>query len=175
MICGEGIGLRPVLEQDLSLIAHWQDKDLSSPMFYSLALVSETALRGWLKALLGDSTRIRFMVQVLETGVTLGMIGLEHIDYRNQAAELAGLFIDSSQGRRGWGTKATQSLIRYAFEDLNLHRLSARVHTSNRAAQRVAERAGLRCEGIAREAVFRNGAYDDVVFMSILREEQKHE
>jgi diamine N-acetyltransferase len=175
MICGEGVGLRLVLEEDLPLIAKWRDDDATRAMFYSFALMSEAGLRNSFKGLVGNPARMRFMVQRLEDGVTIGMVGLEHIEYRNQAAELAGLVIDPAERGRGWGTKAVGTLIRYAFDDLNLNRLYARLYGSNRAGQRVAEKAGLQSEGVARDGVYHDWAYQDVIYMAILREEWKHE
>ena len=159
MICGDGVGLRLVLEDDLPLIAQWRDDDHTRAMFYSPALMSEEALRHWFKALLGDSTRMRFMIRRLEDGATIGIVGLEHIDYRNQVAELAGLIIAPAERGQGWGTKAVNTLISYGFDDLNLHRLYTRIYSSNRAAQCVAEKAGLQSEGVARQSVYHNWGY----------------
>ncbi len=175
MICGEGVGLRLVLEEDLSLLARWRDDDLTRVMFYSTCLLSESGLRSWFKSVLSDPARMRFMINRLQDGETIGIIGLEHIDHRNQTAELAGLLIDPSARRQAWATKSVQTMIRYAFDDLNLHRLSARIPKSNHMAQQLAEKAGLRNEGIARQAVFRDGAYEDVVHLAILREEWQNE
>ena len=175
MIRGDGIGLRLVLADDLPLIESWRDDESAGAMFYSLALTSETALRNWLVALLGDPTRMRFMIQRLKDGATIGIIGLEHIDYRNQVAELAGLVIAPSERKQGWGAKALDVLLHYSFDDLNLHRLYARIYASNRAGQCVAENAGLQSEGVARQAVFYNWNYEDVVYMAILREEWNNE
>lgn len=174
MICGEGVGLRLVLEEDLVLLNRWQEAELADSMFYSLALLSETGLRSWFKTLLGDPNRMRFMVQRVEDGATIGILGLERIDYRNQTAELAGLVIDPAERRRGWGTKAIETLIRYGFNDLNFNRLFARIYRLNQAAHRVVEKAGFQNEGTLREAVFHNWSYEDVVYWSILREEWKH-
>jgi RimJ/RimL family protein N-acetyltransferase len=175
MICDDGIGLRLVLADDLPLLECWRDDESARAMFYSLALTSETALHNWLKALLGDPTRMRFMIQRLKDSATIGIIGLEHIDYRNQVAELAGLIIAPSERKQGWGAKALGVLIRYGFDDLNLHRLYARLYDSNRAARCVAEKVGLQNEGVARQSVFYNWKYEDIVYMAILREEWKRE
>jgi RimJ/RimL family protein N-acetyltransferase len=171
MICGDRVGLRLVLEDDLPLLARWRVDELVSSMFYSPALVSESSLRNWFKALPGDPARMRFMIQRLEDAGTIGIVGLEHIDYRNQVAELAGLIIDPAERGRGWGAKALSTLIRYSFGDLNLRRLYARIYASNLAAQCVAEKVGLQKEGVARQSVYHNWDYEDVVHMAILREE----
>jgi len=175
MICGNRVGLRLVLEDDLPLVARWRTDEFVDAMFYSPALVSEANLRNWFKALLGDPAQMRFMIQRQEDGTTIGIVGLEHIDYRNQVAELAGLIIEPAERKQGWGTSALATLICYSFDDLNLRRLYARIYASNRIALCVAEKAGLKSEGIAREAVFHNGNYEDVLHMAILREEWKYE
>jgi len=175
MICGEGVGLRLVLEQDLELLARWRNDPLTSAMFHSPFMMSDAALIDWHRALLGNPDRMRFMIERLEDKVTIGIIGLEHINYRNQEAELAGLVIDLAERGQGWGAKAIGTMVRYAFEDLNLHRLYARIYGSNRAARRVAEKAGLIYEGQLRQSVYHNWGYEDIIYMSILREEWKHE
>ncbi len=175
MICGEGIGLRLIVEEDLPLLAKWSDGDLTHSMFYSTGLVSEAGLSKWLKGLLSDSTRMRFAVQRLEGGATIGVVGLEHIDYRNQVGEVAGLIIDPTERKQGWGTKAVKTLQSYSFNDLNLHRLYVRIYSSNAAALCTAEKAGFKKEGVARDAVHNNWRYEDVVYLAVLREEWKHE
>ncbi len=173
MICGQEVGLRPFLESDLDCVAQWRNDPATRAMFYSPFLLSETALRNWNRALLSDSARLRFIVQRLADDKPIGIVGLEHIQYRNQEAELAGLIMDPAETGQGLGSKSIALLTRYAFEDLNLHRLFARIYASNVAARRVAEKAGLKHEGTARQAVFHDWHFEDVIYMSILREERQ--
>ena len=51
---------------------------------------------------------------------------------------------------QGVGTRAVRLLIRYAFEELRLHRLVAYAEPDDRASLRIAGRAGLRREGLVR-------------------------
>jgi RimJ/RimL family protein N-acetyltransferase len=171
LICGEEVGLRPVLEEDLALLGRWHNDALMCATFYPLFLMSESALRNWHRDLLTSPNRMRFMIQRLGDRLTVGIVGLEHIDYRNQEAELAGLVVAPEERRHGWATKGVQTLSCYAFDDLNLHRLYVRIYGSNHAAQRVFEKAGFQCEGVARQAVFHDFCYEDVIYMAVLREE----
>jgi RimJ/RimL family protein N-acetyltransferase/ADP-ribose pyrophosphatase YjhB (NUDIX family) len=59
---------------------------------------------------------------------------------------------------RGVGTRAVRLLIRYAFEELALHRVAAYVERDDRASLRIAGRAGLRREGIVRAGRQGSGA-----------------
>jgi RimJ/RimL family protein N-acetyltransferase/8-oxo-dGTP pyrophosphatase MutT (NUDIX family) len=61
---------------------------------------------------------------------------------------------------RDVGTRAVRLLIRYAFEELALHRVAAYVDRDDRASLRIAGRAGLRREGIVRAGRQGSGARD---------------
>jgi len=64
-------------------------------------------------------------------------------------------------------------LLRYAFEELNLHRLSLSVFEYNSRAIRSYEKAGFVIEGRARQFLNRDGLRYDMIFMGILRDEWK--
>jgi RimJ/RimL family protein N-acetyltransferase/8-oxo-dGTP pyrophosphatase MutT (NUDIX family) len=53
---------------------------------------------------------------------------------------------------QGVGTRAVRLLVRYAFDDLGLHRVVAYADPGDSASLRIAGRAGLRREGIVRAA-----------------------
>jgi RimJ/RimL family protein N-acetyltransferase len=75
---------------------------------------------------------------------------------------------------RGYGTDAMQVLLRYAFAELNLARVSLEAFAENTRAARSYQKAGFTLEGVQRERVRRDGRRGDVVVMSILQEEYLH-
>lgn len=72
---------------------------------------------------------------------------------------------------KGIGTYATKTMINHAFNHLNLHRIELEVLATNKEAYALYEKSGFVKEGVKRQAVFKNGKYIDVIFMSLLREE----
>ena len=68
-------------------------------------------------------------------------------------------------GRRyagcGLATDAARALVRYAFDDLRLHRVEAACVPDNHASRRVLEKAGFELEGRARAYLKINGAWAD--------------
>ena len=62
-------------------------------------------------------------------------------------------------------------LLRYAFAELNLRRVSLSVFEYNPRAMRSYEKAGFVVEGRRRQALNRDGRRWDVIHMGILREE----
>ena len=100
------------------------------------------------------------------------MIGLDHIDHRNQRAEYGRMLIAEPQQRRhGYARDATGTLLHYAFTNLNLNRVYLRVYADNAEALGLYERCGFEREGVEREAVYMGGRFRDLVLMSILRRE----
>jgi RimJ/RimL family protein N-acetyltransferase len=72
---------------------------------------------------------------------------------------------------RGYGTEATQLMLRHAFESLNLHRIALSVFEFNERAIRAYARCGFIVEGRSREAIWREGRWWDEITMSILEPE----
>ncbi|MEP6649328.1 MAG: NUDIX hydrolase [Lapillicoccus sp.] len=61
--------------------------------------------------------------------------------------------LESAERGRGYATRAVRLLVEYAFGDLGLGRVQARVPPDDPASVRVARRAGLRNEGLVRAAL----------------------
>lgn len=72
---------------------------------------------------------------------------------------------------RGFGTDALRMVVRYAFNELNLFRLSAGIPGDNPIALHVFKKVGFVEEVRRREAIHRDGKRYDVVHLGILRDE----
>lgn len=85
----------------------------------------------------------------------------------------AGLGYWIAPNHRGCGhaTEAASAALRYAFEQLDLNRVTAEVVLPNGASERVAERLGMRLEGTRRQHTFRSGRFHDTHIYGILRSE----
>ena len=71
----------------------------------------------------------------------------------------------------GYGTEATELMLRHAFATLGLHRVALSVFEFNDRAIRSYRRCGFVVEGRAREAIWRDGRWWDELAMSILEPE----
>jgi RimJ/RimL family protein N-acetyltransferase len=83
-----------------------------------------------------------------------------------------GLWIRADAAHRGLGTAVTRALLGWGFTEWPWLRLSWRCSSANLASQRVAEKAGLRREGVLRShAVDPDGQRRDTVCYAMLRED----
>ncbi len=99
----------------------------------------------------------------------IGTIGLHRIDWRDRRTEFGILIGAKEEWNKGYGTDATRTIVRIAFETLNLNRVGLRVYEHNARAIRAYEKAGFRREGLLRQEAFREGRYWDTIIMGVLR------
>jgi RimJ/RimL family protein N-acetyltransferase len=101
-------------------------------------------------------------------GRLLGEIRLDNVDRHDRRASLAiGLFDPALLGR-GYGSEAVRLVLAYAFTELALHRVSARVLADNARAIRCYEKCGFTIEGCERQAALVAGEWHDDLIMGIL-------
>ena len=120
------------------------------------------------QALEQDRT-VTYAVTLSGGGELIGAIGLE-LSPANRRAEL-GYWIAVPEWGRGYCTEAATEMLRYAFEDLGLHRVMARHFRSNPASGRVMQKIGMRHEGTLREHFWRWDQAHDIELYGILRRE----
>jgi len=109
-------------------------------------------------------------VYIIQTrgGIDIGSVGLQ-ID--GTRATLGIAIHDERYWNKGLGTEAVTTLVDGAFRARPLVRIDLTVLPDNERAIRAYERAGFKREGTLRRYTYQNGAYRDVVLMSILHEE----
>lgn len=82
-----------------------------------------------------------------------------------------GYWIDEQQVGSGFTPEALVVLARFAFEQLDLHRLQVAIVPRNAASRRVVDKVGLRCEGLAERYLEINGVWEDHLRYAITAEE----
>jgi len=78
---------------------------------------------------------------------------------------------DPKDWRKGIGTEVLDLLLQYAFNELNLYRLTAIIPEYNPGARRLFEKAGFMEEVRRRQALNRDGQRWDLLLYGLLREE----
>lgn len=89
----------------------------------------------------------------------------------NRAGEVGIMIGERDCWGRGYGTDALRTLSRFAFDQMNLHRIELHVFAEHEQAIRVYERVGFRVEGRRRDAIYKHGRFHDMLLMSVLQGE----
>lgn len=171
---GKKVLLRPCRQGDLTGIQAWLNdgettRYLSS--YFDLPHTAKSATSFLEENMTVKQDCIRFVVADLVTEEYWGQVSLEHIDRRNGCAELSIVIAQAEQRGKGIGREAIALMLRYAFETQGLRRVELSVFADNSRARLCYLKSGFVEEGVARQKVWKDGKYRDVVAMAILREE----
>lgn len=104
---------------------------------------------------------------------TIGLVTLSYVDPISGHAELGVMLAEPEYRGRGLAQEAMRLIIDYAFSELRLHRLYARVARDNEASLKLFRQLGFTEEGTMREAMRREGRYIDLLFFGLLEQEYK--
>lgn len=171
MLTGKKVALRAIEEGDLPTLARWRSDAASYPFFFEFHPISHAAQADWFAAQRARRDELNFAVAA-RTGELVGTVSLVAIDGRNRRAELGRVFVGDERSRRaGVGREMTYLVLEYAFEHLNLRKVTCEVLAANAPACELYRRFGFREEGAFREHVYKDGRYLDVVALALFVEE----
>ncbi|WP_341313905.1 GNAT family protein [Paraburkholderia sp. IMGN_8] len=164
------IFLREIERGDLPTINAWRaDQALVSLLGGAFRHVGPEIDGKWFDSYLGSrASNVRLAVCLASTQEVIGVTYLLGIDWVNRCAEFSIQIGAESARGQGIGEAATRLTLEHAFSDLNLHRVSLTVLSSNARAIALYEKVGFRAEGLMRQAAFKAGHYVDVVPMAML-------
>lgn len=100
----------------------------------------------------------------------LGTISLKEVDWEARVAEYAISMRTKAQGR-GLATKATNEILRYAFEELGLNRVFLNVLSDNEKAIHLYEKCGFQYEGLFKNHVNIRGENKSLRWYAVMKEE----
>src|SRR5215216_4228908 len=118
-----------------------------------------------------DKNLYHFMIRAKADDRLIGKAAVQWIEWTNGNGFLR-LGIGAAEDRgKGYGTQALRMLLRFAFAELNLFRVSAIVPEYNRAAIALLKKFGFVEEVRRRQSVERDNQRWDVLVFGLLREE----
>lgn len=133
-------------------------------------LWSEKKKKEWIEKRAEQENRFGFSIRSLADDRLIGDIGL-FVQWAEGNAWVGIAIGERDFWGKGFGTDAMRLALQYAFNELNLRRVSLALHAYNTRAQRSYEKAGFRFEGLMRQDQLKEGKRSDSIFMGILREE----
>jgi len=132
---------------------------------------SSKTIQKWVEKQYENPNDFSFAIRLLEDDRIVGGIGLDGLNWAHRESFVGIGLGQKEDWGKGYGTDAMKIILRYAFTELNLRRVSLDVFEYNPRGIRSYEKAGFVVEGCVRGMVFREGRHWDVIYMGILREE----
>ncbi len=169
---GKLVELAPIdLEKYSELLSKW-DHDFEYKRLlddFPATMYSVDMAKEWQENHLDDGSQ--FMIQTVADGKIIGSVELYVHDWGSRNGWV-GIGIGEPEYRgKGYGTEAMQLLLKYAFQGLDLHRVTLNVFAFNPRGIRSYEKAGFRYEGTQREAIHKDDQRWDMIEMGILRDD----
>jgi RimJ/RimL family protein N-acetyltransferase len=132
---------------------------------------SQEDLEHYYESLRGSRDQVLFAIEELTRKQHIGNVKLGPIHWVHRSATLGILIGEKAYWGKGVGQEATRLMVEYGFFRLNLNRINLGVFADHESAIRCYTKAGFKVEGHFRQALFRDGAYKDHLWMAVLRSE----
>jgi len=170
MLKGDYVGLRAIEKTDLSQLMEWRNMPEYRVLFREYRELNSTNQLYWFdKYVINDQNTCMFAIVNLEKKELIGACGLCYIDWINRSADLSiyigkdNLYIDSK-----YAIDAAKVMQKYAFEELNLHRLWAEVYSIDKKKKELFKELGFQLEGSFKETHWTQGKWVDSLYYAKL-------
>lgn len=173
MYVGEKVKLREYKREDIKLAQEFVNdvevKKMLNPGIPFLYTYEDE--EKWFESQSATKELYNFAIETLKERKYIGGCGINNLDWKNSVATI-GIFIgDKEYWSKGYGSDTLNILIKFIFEQMNIHKIKLNVFSFNKRAIKCYEKCGFKTEGILREEIFRNGKYYDEIIMGLLRDE----
>lgn len=141
-----------------------------SEAFFSVAYQAEALEKEAAEWKAGTGYRF-YIVPADSPREIIGTIALSNVVMGAFCSAYLGYKLDEAHQGRGYMTAAVGMVVKFAFEELHLHRIEANVMPRNAASIRVLEKNGFENEGLSRAYLKINGVWEDHVHMVRLNDQ----
>jgi RimJ/RimL family protein N-acetyltransferase len=173
MLEGELVRLRAIEPEDRGRAAAWlADAEVTRYLTYrypsnpgALGLHGDWLAEGWENSF---ANGVRLSIET-KGGVHIGGINLHRIHPEDRKAGLGIVIGSREHWGKGYGRDAVATLLRFAFDEMNLNRVGLTVVDEHAPAIACYKRCGFQEEARLRQEFYKNGRYYDFIQMGILR------
>lgn len=170
-IIGKKVYLRPLERVDLNerYLGWLNDPEVNRYLEAGLFPYTQAQLEQFYDRVSGTTDKVILAVVEKESDLHIGNVKLEPINWVHRTAVFGILIGEKAKWGNGYGSEATRLTVEYAFNRLNLRKVSLGVIPANVAALKTYQKIGFVTEGTKREEFFLGGGYKDVFWMGLLR------
>ena len=163
--------LRRISKKDASdLYEYAKNPDVSKYLTWS-AHESLSYTSGYIKFLIKKYKKGEFFdwaIELKETKKFIGTCGFSVFDPLNKKVEI-GYVLNPQYHNNGFATECVKRIIEYAFEELGIHRIEARIMDGNKASERVIQKCGFTHEGTGIDEMLIKDGYKTIHHYSLIQ------
>ena len=166
----ERLVIRLLERRDLEEVRRLHNHDETLLRLTDLSHVSEMQQDAWFQAVSSSRTSRRYVGRRRADEAFVGVFRLDRLDPWNRNAYV-GADVVPAMRRQGYAEEMFAYFLRYLFSQCGLNRVALATLASNTAALELYRKLGFLEEGREREAIFRDGRFQDLVLMGLLAED----
>lgn len=171
MLEGKNIILRPLRMTDWEKTLEWRN-DLSIKRLTMMHPfpITEMVERDWYEKIIKSTNdkAIYFTITKKED-IPIGFVSLSRINYQSKTCWLSIVIGETEEQSKGYGKEAMELIIGYAFNQLNMNKISLEVTENNTRAISLYMKLGFNEEGLLKQHFYSEGGYQNVHIFSIFR------
>ena len=172
-IKGKIVTLRQMTMDDMQMICDmFNDPELENLVVGWAFPLSFEQQKQWYERNINDQRNFRFVIDTPEDGA-VGIATLTDIDWKNRRATHGIKLANKERRTKGLGTDTVMALMRYAFDELGLHRLDGSWFDFNTPSRGLYTKCGWKEEGVIRECVYKRGEWRDLTIVGILESDYR--
>lgn len=173
MLKGKNIILRPLRFGDDALFFKWRNELDYIGLTKSFRFPKHQGLeKDWLENAMKDKSNksVIFIIENVKDNVSVGFVQLNQIDWISRNCSFGIAVPEKIEQGRGFGKEAMRLIFDYAFNCLNLEKISLEVTGFNANSIHLYEKFGFEKEGVLKKQYFWKGEYHDVLIYGLLKE-----
>lgn len=172
-IKGKIVTLRQMSMDDMQMICDmFNDPELENLVVgwaFPLAIEQQ---KQWYEKNIGDQKNFRFVIETPNDGA-VGIATLVDIDWKNRRATHGIKLANKERHAKGIGTDTVMAIMRYAFDELGLHRLDGAWFDFNEPSKALYTKCGWKEEGVRREYVYKRGEWRNLTVVGVLESDYR--
>ena len=162
--------LRAFEPDDYKTTIKWRkDDEIWDMLGGTKYFVSEAFEKQWIENTIFNSKDVKLAVCLDENDKHIGNVYMTNINEINRSCVSHVLIGEKEYWGHGYAREALLLAIDYMFNERNIHRIQANVLVSNVASLKMHEKCGYKQEGTLREAVYKNGKYQDQYVLALVK------
>lgn len=172
MLESDKIILRPIIKSDAALFYKWRNDISYIELTQSIRFPKhETLEEEWVDRAVRDTSNKNIVLVIVEKSGNqpIGFIQLSAINWISKNCSFGIAITESAHHGKGYAVEAMNLLFDYAFNKLNLLKISLEVIDSNISAIKLYEKYGFELEGKLKSHYYWNDHYHDVFIYSLFK------
>ena len=163
------IKLSKLQKKHIELVREWRNLPEVAKYMYTDVQITKDEQEKWFNKISKDITNEYYIIEYDK--IKIGVVSIYNMNKKNKSCSWAFYIANPNVRGAGIGSKVEYTILNRVFDELNYNRLYCEVFTFNEKVIKMHEKFGFRREAYYRDYIYKNGSFNDVVGLALLKSE----